>query len=71
MPVHESKPGSAGNAVVKAGGAQSDLYAWNIENHVCWMYKAYVYWGRFSCEEEVPVGHGGLSHSVAGSTYSE
>ncbi|WP_155158341.1 hypothetical protein [Sansalvadorimonas verongulae] len=51
-------------------GAQSDLYALNIENHVYWGYKAYTCLSRFACEE-MPAAHGGLSHVVAVCSYSE
>ncbi|MTI11766.1 hypothetical protein [Sansalvadorimonas verongulae] len=71
MAVHESKPDSIGNAAVKVGGAQSDLYALDIENHVYWRYKAYTYLNRFVCKAEAPAGYGSLSHSVAVCTYSE
>ncbi|MTI11711.1 hypothetical protein E1189_01175 [Sansalvadorimonas verongulae] len=71
MSVHESEPDSTGNAFAKAGAAQSDLHALDIENHEYWRYRAYTYWSRFACEEEAPVGHGVLSYSVAMCSYSE
>ncbi|MTI12669.1 hypothetical protein [Sansalvadorimonas verongulae] len=69
MSVYKSEPGSAGNYVVKVGGAQSHLQG--LRNLVYWGYPTLACFDDFVYKEQAPASNDSLSHSMGISSYSE